>query len=164
MTSAWDHKEMLKECTFITLEKNKILFVQGDSIDSLFMVITGTLRVMVKFDNHNKPKREEEEGASPNEMKKVPIAGKHDLGQQVALLDKGDTIGEMCLMLQEDQSASVVAAEECNILRNHSTSSPDSENATTVRGHRPQDSCDETSGEDGGRISEMALCYAQNRC
>ena len=116
MTSAWDHKEMLKECTFITLEKNKILFVQGDSIGSLFMVITGTLRVMVKFDNHNKPKREEEEGASPKEMKKVPIVGKHDLGQQVALLDKGDTIGEMCLMLQEDQSASVVAAEECNIL------------------------------------------------
>jgi CRP-like cAMP-binding protein len=116
MTSAWDHKEMLKECTFITLEKNKILFVQGDSIDSLFMVITGALRVMVKFDNYNKPKREEEEGASPKEMKKVPIVGKHDLGQQVALLDKGDTIGEMCLMLQEEQSASVVAAEECNIL------------------------------------------------
>ena len=116
MTSAWDHKEMLKECTFITLEKNKILFVQGDSIGSLFMVITGALRVMVKFDNYNKPKREEEEGASPKEMKKVPIVGKHDLGQQVALLDKGDTIGEMCLMLQEEQSASVVAAEECNIL------------------------------------------------
>jgi hypothetical protein len=117
MTSAWDHKEILKECNFVTLEKNKILFVQGDAADSLFMVISGTLRVMVKFDTHNKPKSEdEEEGNSPKGKKKVPVAGMHDLGQQVALLDKGDTIGEMCLMLQEDQSASVVAAEDCNIL------------------------------------------------
>ena len=115
MTSAWDHKEMLKECNFVTLEKNKILFVQGDAVDSLFMVISGTLRVMIKFDTHNTPKNEESMESS-NPVKKVPVAGKHDLGQQVALLDKGDTIGEMSLILQEHQSASVVAAEDCNIL------------------------------------------------
>lgn len=79
------------------------------------MVIGGTLRVMVKFDTHNKPKDEVSiESSKP--MKTVPVAGKHDLGQQVALLDKGDTIGEMSLILQEDQSASVLAAEDCNIL------------------------------------------------
>ena len=115
MTSSWDHKEMLKDCNFVTLEKNKILFVQGDAVDSLFMVISGTLRVMVKFDTHNKAKSDEE-GKSPMEKAKVPISGMHDLGQQVALLDKGDTIGEMSLILQEDQSASVVAAEDTNIL------------------------------------------------
>lgn len=108
---------MVKDCNFVTLEKNKILFVQGDSVDSLFMVISGKLRVMVKFDTHLKPKNEAEsllEGSK--ERKKVPVAGMHDLGQQVALLDMGDTIGELSLILQEDQSASVLAAEDTNIL------------------------------------------------
>ena len=106
---------MVKDCNFITLEKNKILFVQGDAVDSLFMVISGTLRVMVKFDTHDKPKEEGSPEAS-KAVQKVPVAGKHDLGQQVALLDKGDTIGEMSLILQEDQTASIVAAVDCNIL------------------------------------------------
>jgi CRP-like cAMP-binding protein len=117
LTTSWDHKEIVKDCNFVTLEKNKILFVQGDSVDSLFMVIRGKLRVMVKFDTHLKPKDEVEnplEGSK--ERKKVPVVGMHDLGQQVALLDMGDTIGEMSLILQEDQAASVVAAEDTNIL------------------------------------------------
>lgn len=106
---------MLHDCNFVTLEKNKILFVQGDSVDSLFMVMSGTLRVMVKFDTHDRPKDEGSIEAS-KEVQKVPVVGKHDLGQQVALLDKGDTIGEMSLILQEDQAASIVAAVDCNIL------------------------------------------------
>ena len=113
MTTSWDQKEILKDCNFITLERNHILFVQGDEVESLFVVISGKLRVMLKFDAHKKPKDEEE---SPKEKKKVPIAGMHDLGQQVALLDMGDTIGEMSFILSEPQGASVVAAEDSNIL------------------------------------------------
>ena len=106
---------MLKDCNFVTVEKNKILFVQGDSIDSLFVVISGAARVMIKFDVHAKPK-DEQEREETQPRKKVPVVGMHDLGQQVALLDKGDTIGEMSLILQEDQTASVVAAEDCHFL------------------------------------------------
>ena len=115
MTSAWDHKELMKDCQFVTLEKSKILFVQGDSDSSLYMVIGGTARVLVKFDPQHT--HQDEENGLERSQKKPPIAGKHDLGQQVALLDRGDTIGEMSLILQEDASCSVVADTDCNFLK-----------------------------------------------
>ena len=52
----------------------------------------------------------------PRGAKKQKKLEDFDLGQQIALLGRGDAIGETCLVLQEPAPASVWVAEDTQIL------------------------------------------------
>lgn len=109
--------------------QDNLLTFQADPNPSMFLVLSGLLRVMVKFDMGKTNKKKNSRGrrasvllrsrADKNFRKQGTIKGlmDYDFGQQIALLGRGDTIGELPLALQQEFPATVIANQDAVLIQ-----------------------------------------------
>jgi len=79
------------QMTWVHLPRGEVLFGQGDTSDSFYILISGRLQVMV-----------------------ADAAGRYDFPGQVA---QGESVGEMGAFTGEPRSASLVAVRDCELAR-----------------------------------------------
>ncbi|MEE4203765.1 MAG: cAMP-activated global transcriptional regulator CRP [Halieaceae bacterium] len=88
-----DVENFLRFCERLHFRPRSIIFNEGDPSDSLFLILDGSVSVMV--DDHEEP---------PQEM-------------VVSYLNPGDFVGEMGLFGEEHRTATLVARTECELAK-----------------------------------------------
>src|SRR5580700_1060502 len=84
-----------REAERVQLPAGHVLFEQGDAADALYVVLSGSLGVLV--------------GDSSE--------GRNETGRLVNQIYAGQTVGEMALVSQRARSATVVASRDTSLLR-----------------------------------------------
>jgi CRP-like cAMP-binding protein len=122
MLTAPQLRECLITSTAVSLGTDQVLIYQGEKCECLYMVVSGVMRVMVDIElakgevQTDKRRGTASEGRAQSRATSSRGSTRDGYGQQVALLDSGDTIGEMNLFLQDPAGATVIANTECRLV------------------------------------------------
>ena len=122
MLTAPQLRECLITSTAVSLGTDQVLTYQGEKCECLYMVVSGVMRVMVDIElakgevQTDKRRGTASEGRAQSRATSSRGSTRDGYGQQVALLDSGDTIGEMNLFLKDPAGATVIANTECRLV------------------------------------------------
>lgn len=101
-------EDLARRSEFVQLAGGDVLMRQGETGDSLYVVLEGRLRVSVAESNST-----DSNGTHPPLDESTTSAGR----RLVAELSRGDVAGEMSLLSREPRVADVIATRDTNLLR-----------------------------------------------
>ena len=90
------HSELCRSMTFETVEKDTVIFEQGDEGTSFFILFTGAVKVLVN---------------------RGGLQGAEGYGSCVCVLEDGDSFGELALLGNGIRAATIMSAMPTQLLR-----------------------------------------------
>ncbi|BFZ00757.1 hypothetical protein BsWGS_03796 [Bradybaena similaris] len=106
-------KEIIKRCKFLRIAPDTVFIKQGDTGDSMYAILRGTVGVHVIFETESERECLLRVEAALNKKK----FNKNDFGNEVAHKVEGACIGEVALVKENCmRTASCIATSECDCL------------------------------------------------
>ena len=109
-------KQVANQATLVTMHKGEVLFFEGDDPDSLYVVLNGTLDVIIRHFlvaeefMFNKPSREDEKYKPLMEQMGLDLS--IDRLRKVNVLRPGDVFGQHSYLLDRQRLSTIMASSE----------------------------------------------------